>query len=394
MKNTSSHSPLRYGMIGGGEGAFIGAVHRLAARMDNESELVCATFSRDHANSLRTGTTLGMDENRLYQSYDAMFKNEAALTEDTRMQFVVIATPNHLHVPAAIAALKSGFHVLCDKPAALNYAETIELKQTIEETGLLYGLTHTYLGYPMVRQAKHLVEAGALGAIRRILVEYPQGWLSSAEDTADSKQAEWRTNPATSGIAGCLLDIGTHASTLAEYISGQTITEVCADISTIVPDRNLDDDASVLFHTSGGARGTLIASQICAGEENGLKVRMYGETGGLEWHQMSPNSLKIMRQNEPVSIQRAGVDNSYLCDDARTSCRTPSGHPEGYLEAFANIYRDFFEALKAWPKKTIGYDRISLETGARAMAFVEAAVSNSKSDNKWTAVATNISNEQ
>ncbi|MEX0298588.1 MAG: Gfo/Idh/MocA family protein [Kordiimonas sp.] len=373
-------------MIGGGEGAFIGAVHRLAARMDNQAELVCASFSRDHENTVRTGIGLGLNISRLYSSYDEMFSVEAALPEDERMQFVVIVTPNHLHVPVAIAALKQGFHVLCDKPAALNYAETVELQNTITETGLLYGLTHTYLGYPMVRQAKHLVETGTIGKIRRIIVEYPQGWLSSAEETAESKQAEWRTNPATSGIAGCLLDIGTHASTLAEYISGQTIIEVCADVSAVVPNRNLDDDASVLFRTSNGTRGTLIASQICAGEENGLKIRIYGEDGGLEWHQLSPNSLKIMRQGQPISIQRAGAENTYLCDDARTSCRTPSGHPECYLEAFANTYQDFIRNAHSWPTKAVGYDRISINTGAGAMAFVEAAVANSKSEIKWTAV--------
>ncbi len=387
MPTNQIHAPIRYGMIGGGEGAFIGAIHRLSARLDGMTELVCAAFSRDHANTLRTGASLGLTRDRLYPSYEDMFAEEAKLPEAQRMQFVVIATPNHLHVPMAISALEHGFHVLCDKPLGLNYAEALTLHQTTEKTSLLYGLTHTYLGYPMVRQAKHLIGNNSIGALRRIIVEYPQGWLSGSEETANNKQAEWRTNPATSGIAGCLLDIGTHASTLVEYITGQRITEVCSDVSTFVQGRSLDDDAAVLFRTSNGARGTLIASQICAGEENGFSVRIYGEAGGIEWRQLEPNSLKIMRPNKPISIQRAGADNAYLCDEARAACRTPSGHPEGYIEAFANIYADFITAVKSWPEKSHSFESISLTTGARAMAFVEATVENNKSNIKWTAVS-------
>ncbi|MBV1901187.1 MAG: Gfo/Idh/MocA family oxidoreductase [Kordiimonadaceae bacterium] len=384
--STRGHAPMRFGMVGGGEGAFIGEIHRLVARMDNELQLVCGAFSRDHANCLRTGQALALNEDRLYASYAEMLQQEAALPAEQRMQFVVIVTPNHTHVPIAKAALEQGFHVLSDKPASLNLAEAKSLQQTIQKTGLLYGLTHTYLGYPLVIQAKHMVADGAIGPLRRIMVEYPQGWLSNNEEGKGNKQASWRTDPEKSGIAGCLLDIGTHASTLLEYASGHRIKEVCADVTSFVQGRALDDDASILFRTDKGARGTLVASQICAGEENGLSIRLYGEKGSLEWRQMDPNSLILKTQDAPVSILRAGTDKAYLCDEAQAACRTPAGHPEGYLEAFSNIYADFVRNAASWPEKTNGFDRISINTGARAMAFVEAAVANSRSGEKWTAL--------
>lgn len=380
---------IKMGMIGGGPGSFIGDVHRIAARLDNQIELVCGAFSSSYEKSKQTGEDLYLDPNRVYENYQQMIEKEALLPISERMDFVAIVTPNHMHYPPAVAALKAGFHVMSDKPATLNLDEALKLRELIEETGLLYGLTHTYLGYPMVKQARAMVKDGKLGDIRKILVEYPQGWLSQFEESSgENKQAEWRTDPARSGVAGAMGDIGTHAHNLAEYISGQLMTEVCADLNIYVKGRLLDDDGSVLFRMDGGATGALTASQICAGEENALKIKIYGEKGGLEWQQMEPFKLIYKPHGEVMQTYTAGVDKNNLSAEAHSACRVPAGHPEGYLEAFANLYTGFAEAIRAYDGHYRGADLIGIEEGVRGMAFVEAVVKSSASDEKWTKIET------
>ena len=373
-------------MVGGGHGAFIGEVHRWAAALDGKIDLVCGAFSRNEETTLETGAALGLDRARLYASYEDMFRQEAALPVEERMEFVVIVTPNHLHFPIATAALKYGFHVLSDKPATLNLSEARELKALIHSSGLLYGLTHTYLGYPMVKQAQDMVRVGALGKIRKVIVEYPQGWLSRDEEASGNKQADWRTDPARAGLSGCMGDIGTHAHSLAEYVSGQVMTHVCADLSTFVVGRRLDDDGAVLFRMSEGVNGILMASQICAGEENGLKLRIYGDQGGLEWSQLEPCSLQVKMLDVPLQVWRAGTDKNYLCPAAKQACRLPGGHPEGYLEAFANLYKDFALQVQRWPDRGAVTDIPGIDAGLRGMAFIQAVVENSQSEVKWTPI--------
>lgn len=379
---------VRMGMVGGGEGAFIGAVHRMAALIDGQIELVCGAFSSDAERAKQSAERLFITAERAYASYQQMMVSEAALPSDERMDFVAIVTPNHLHFPVAKAALEAGFHVLSDKPATVNLEQALQLRELVAQTGLLYGLTHTYTGYPMVKEAKARVASGQLGAIRKILVEYPQGWLARSEENTGNKQAAWRSDPARSGISGCMGDIGTHAANLAEYISGSKITEVCADLSTFVGGRKLDDDGSVLLRLEDGAKGVLTASQICAGEENALRIRVYGEKGGLDWSQQEPNTLWMKRNGEPAKALRAAGD--YLSDHASRYCRTPGGHPEGYLEAFANIYRDFAECIRAAAGSRdaeSGYrDVAGIDEGVRGMAFIEAVVASSNSEQKWLAL--------
>jgi len=378
---------IKMGMVGGGPGAFIGEVHRMAARLDNQIELVCGAFSSSPEKSRQAGVDLFLDPKRVYDDFYQMMEKEAALPEGERMDFVAIVTPNHLHFPPAQAALKAGFHVMSDKPATLNLAEAKKLKAIVEKTGLLYGLTHTYLGYPMVKQARAIVKDGKLGEIRKIFVEYPQGWLSQFEEgNADNKQAGWRTDPSKSGVAGAIGDIGTHAHNLAEYMSGSIMTHVCADLNIYVDGRKLDDDGSVLFRMSNGASGTLTASQVCAGEENSLKIKIYGENGGLEWHQMKPFDLIHKPHGSAMITYTAGVDKTNLYAEAFSACRVPSGHPEGYLEAFANLYTGFAEAIRAFDGHYRGSDLIGIDEGVRGMAFIEAVVGNSASDEKWTKI--------
>jgi predicted dehydrogenase len=377
--NASSRK-IRMGMVGGGPGSFIGEVHRMAARLDNQIELVCGSFSSDFEKSKQTGSDLFLDPARVYEDYNQMMEKEAALPIGERMDFVAIVTPNHLHLPPAEAALRAGFHVMSDKPATLNLDEAKKLQDIVDETGLLYGLTHTYLGYPMVKQARAMVKDGKLGEIRKILVEYPQGWLSQ---DVDNKQAEWRMDPAKSGVAGAMGDIGTHAHNLAEYISGDIMVDVCADLNIYVKGRLLDDDGSVLFRMQNGASGTLTASQICAGEENALKIKIYGEKGGLEWHQMEPFNLYYKPHGAAMQTYTAGLDKSNLSAEAYSACRLPSGHPEGYLEAFANLYTGFAEAIRAFEGDYMGHGLIGIEEGVRGMAFVEALVKSTNSNEKW-----------
>jgi len=369
---------VRMGMVGGGQHAFIGSVHRMAAALDGQIDLVCGAFSRNYHNTFETGRSLGLDDTRLYETYDIMFAAEAALPADKRMEFVCIVTPNHLHVPIAIAAAKAGFHIMSDKPAAMNYAEASLLETVINETGVHYGLTHTYLGYPMVWQAQHLAQHPDFGKIRKIYVEYPQGWLAQEAENQGSKQAQWRTNPDQAGLAGCMGDIGTHAHSLTEFITRSPLVAVKANLRSHIDSRILDDDGEVAFRLENGATGILIASQICTGEENSLKIRIYGEYRSLEWHQMQPNTLIEHRYDGPSLIHRAGTDKS-LCLPAKIRCRLPAGHPEGYIEAFANLYRGFADKLRG--DNTILAQGIpSIEEALSGMAFLEAIVSSHAQD--------------
>lgn len=375
---------IRMGMIGGGKQAFIGAVHRMAANLDGLITLCCGALSSNPETAKESGKDLFLPANRSYGSYKEMFVAENQLPANERMHFVSIVTPNHLHFEPAMMALEHGFNVVIDKPITFSLAEAKALQQKVEETGLLLCLTHTYAGYPMVKQAKQMVKEGAFGKIRKVCVEYPQGWLSlPAQD--DNKQAAWRTDPSKSGISGCMGDIGTHAAQLAEYISGLEISKICADLNIVVPGRALDDDGNILLKFNNGANGILMASQIAAGEENALKIYVYGEKGGLEWHQMEPNTLVVKWLDQPTQIYKTG--NGYLANIAKHNTRTPAGHPEGYLEAFANIYKNFALTLMAKQngvQPTVEMlDFPNANDGVRGMAFIENVVASSKSDLKW-----------
>ncbi len=375
---------LRAGMIGGGKGAFIGAVHRIALNMDGLITLCCGALSQNAENAMASGKELFLPDDRTYTSYEEMIKSESLLPKDKRMHFVIIVTPNFAHFEPAMMALEHGFHVLIDKPMTLTLDEAKTLKQKIDETGLLLCLTHTYSGYPLVKQAREMVAEGALGTIRKIFVEYPQGWLSKLSEHDGNKQAAWRTDPSKSGKAGCMGDIGIHAAHLAEYISGQKIVQLCASLNVVVPGRLLDDDGAMLLKFDKGASGVLIASQVASGEENNLKIRVYGTQGGLEWSQQEPNTLIVKWTDAPAQIYRTG--NGYLHAVATINTRTPGGHPEGYLEAFANIYKNFARALAAalaheTPDPLIDYPTV--EDGVRGMAFIENAVASSRSNEKW-----------
>ncbi|MCB1703418.1 MAG: Gfo/Idh/MocA family oxidoreductase [Halioglobus sp.] len=373
------------GMVGGGEGAFIGAVHRMAAALDSDIELVCGAFSSDPERSRRSGAALYLPAGRVYDDYRAMMTAEAGLPADQRMQFVAIVTPNHQHFPVAEAALRAGFHVLSDKPATLNLDEALRLRELVSETGLLYGLTHTYTGYPLVKEARLRIAAGDLGNIRKIVVEYSQGWLADRQEEADNKQAAWRLDPAQAGISSCMGDIGVHAANLAEYVSGRQIREICADLCAVVPGRTLDDDGTVLMRFDNGARGVLCASQVSVGEENALGIRVYGDRGALEWRQQEPNTLWLKWPDRPTEMLRTGAP--YLSELAAANTRTPMGHPEGYLEAFANIYQAFAGSIRAretgCPPDARASDCPGIESAIRGMTFIELAVAASDSDVKW-----------
>lgn len=364
-------------MVGGGAGAFIGEVHRLAARLDGQIELVCGAFSRDPENSRATGAALGLDPTRCYADYETMMRAEAALPADQRMDFVAIVTPNHVHFPVAKAALEAGFHVLSDKPATLNLDEARQLAEIVQKNDTLaYGLTHTYLGYPLVTVARNIIADGGIGKVRKVFAEYIQGWLA---DEVSNKQADWRTDPARSGISGCMGDIGTHAHNLVEYVTGRVMTHVAADLTIFVEGRRLDDDGSALFRMEDGIKGTLSASQICVGRENSLSFRIYGETGGLEWYQEEPNTLIRTYKDRPTEIIRAA--QGYLPASVQPHFRTPPGHPEGYIEAFANVYLEFADALK-----TQGGVSAGIDAALRGMAFVEALVESSYNNSAWTEI--------
>lgn len=379
---------LRMGMVGGGKDAFIGAIHRLAANMDGLIELSCGALSINPEIAVDSAKSLFLPEDRTYLTYDEMIKKEAALPEDKRMDFVTIVTPNFAHFAPAMMALDHGFHVVIEKPITFTLDEAKQLKQKVDETGLFLCLTHTYSGYPMVKQAKAMVKEGALGKIRKVYVEYPQGWLSRLTEREGNAQAAWRTDPTKSGKSGCMGDIGTHAAHLAEYITGAKITKLCADLNIMVEGRMLDDDGNVLFKMDNGISGVLMASQVAAGEENALKIRVYGEKGGIEWQQHEPNTLLVKWLDQPTQILRAGAGyTKFLSPFATQNCRTPGGHPEGYLEAFANIYRNFALTVSAKidgtqpTEQMLDFPRV--EEGIRGMAFIDNVVASSKSDQKW-----------
>ncbi|WP_395337201.1 Gfo/Idh/MocA family protein [Novosphingobium sp. BL-8H] len=374
---------LRLAMVGGGEGAFIGSIHRAAAALDGDWRLVAGAFSSDPERNRRSGEMLGIEPERTYPSLDALLVAEAALPPEKRIDAVSIVTPNHLHAPMAIAALDAGFHVFCEKPMALNMEESRQIAQAAARSGRQFGLAFTYSGYPLVEEARVRVARGDFGKIRLVQVEYSQGWLSQAIDREGNKQAEWRTDPARAGLGGCLGDIGTHAFHLAEHVSGLQVQELCADLATHVPDRRLDDDVSVLLRLTDGARGVLKATQVAAGDENGLKLRIYGEHGGLEWAQMEPNTLNLRWLDRPAEIIRAGGPG--LADSTLQRLRTPAGHPEGYIEAFANLYRAFANRIAGEVGKDCSFP--SVDAGLRTMAFVESVIANNASDRKWTELA-------
>ena len=377
------------GMIGGGKDAFIGAVHRVALNMDGLIELSCGALSINPEIARDSGKSLFLPDDRIYLTYEEMINKEKALPADKRIDFVTIVTPNFAHFAPAMMALENGFHVVIEKPMTFTLDEAKKLKQKLDETGLMLCLTHTYSGYPMVKQARDMVRNGALGKIRKIYVEYAQGWLSKLSEREGNQQAAWRTDPKRSGKSGCMGDIGTHAAHLAEYISGLKITKLCADLNIVVEGRALDDDGAVLLKFDNGASGVLMASQILAGEENALKIRIYGEKGGIEWAQQEPNTLLVKWLEQPAQVLRAGANYSdRLSSFATQNCRTPGGHPEGYLEAFGNIYRNFALSLQARldkkepTKEMLDFPRV--EEGIRGMAFIDNVVASGESKSKWT----------
>ncbi|TVQ66489.1 MAG: gfo/Idh/MocA family oxidoreductase [Balneolaceae bacterium] len=377
---------LRMGMVGGTMEAFIGEVHRKSAALDGNFALVCGAFSSKPEKSKETGKALGLSPDRVYNTFAEMIETESTLPEDQRMEVVSIVTPNHVHFEPAKMALENGFHVIIDKPLAFSLEEAKELKRVVEQTGNILALTHTYTGYPMIKEAKHMIVTGKLGKIRKIYVEYPQGWLSTALEKEGNKQASWRTDPNRSGAGGAIGDIGTHAANLAEYVSGLKISLICADVDTVVEGRKLDDDAAALLKFDNGASGVLMATQIAAGEENDLKLRVYGELGGVEWTHSQPNSLIYKTLDKPVQILRAGT--GYLSELARKNTRLPAGHPEGYIEAFANIYNCFHKAVcdahKGELKPLKVYDFPDVYDGVRGMAFVKKMLESNRSTDKWT----------
>ena len=373
------------GMVGGGRGAFIGAVHRMAAALDGQIELVCGAFSSNARKSKLSGADLHLPKDRVYGSFEEMILKEKDLPKGERMDFVSVVTPNHMHFAPCKMALQNGFHVVCDKPLAFNMKEALELQRLVKKTKLHFALTHNYTGYPMVKEAREMIRKNKLGKVRKVIVEYPQGWLSTFLEKTDQKQAAWRTDPKRSGVAGAMGDIGSHAENLAEYITGLKITHICADLNALVKGRKLDDDATLILKFENGARGVLMASQICAGEENNLRIRIYGEKGGLDWSQMEPNTLWAKWLDKPTQMIRTGVGN--LSASANEHMRIPAGHPEGYLEAFANIYRNFAKVLQAElqgkkPKK-VYCDYPKIEDGVRGMKFIVKVVEASKSKQKW-----------
>ncbi len=372
---------LRMGMIGGGEGSMIGPVHRMAARLDGLAELVCGTFSSDPDISLSTGTSEGLPSSRIYTDWKEMIRSEGALPAEVRPDFISIVTPNHLHYGPAKMALEAGFHVICDKPLCMSVAEALDLYETVERTGRLFCLTHNYTGYPMVKRAREMVHAGDIGRVRKVIVEYLQGWLSTPVEMTGNRQAAWRSDPSKAGIAGTMADIGTHAFNLAEYITGDEVVALSADLHSTLQGRKLDDDGTATLTFAGGIRGTLIASQVATGEENNLSIRIYGEKGGIYWRQMEPNTLTVMWPDAPVQLFRTGNSFTVTGPVVAMHARIPAGHPEGFIEAFANLYRNFCMHIRALeeglqPSETADYPGI--HEGVRGMKFLEAAVASSR----------------
>lgn len=377
------------GMVGGGRGAFIGAVHRMAANLDGKIELVAGCFSSDAEKSKLSGEDLFLDPARVYTSYEEMANAEAALPADLRIDFVSIVVRNDLHYPVAKAFLEAGIHVICEKPMAFSLAEAKEMKKLVEKSGLVFALTHNYTGYPMVKEARAMVKSGKLGRILKIVAEYPQGYgISAMEDAADGKISNWRMDPAVAGISNCIGDIGSHAENLARYIGCVELEEIAADLNTFIPGRKLDDDGSMLVRYQGGARGILFTSQISTGDENNLNIRVYGTKASLEWHQEHPNELTVKFADKPREIWRRG--NSYNGPEAEKNTRLPFGHPEAFIEAFANVYlaaaAAISDAIEGKSAPDGGYDFPDVDDGVEGMAFIEAAVASSKNNAAWTRV--------
>lgn len=372
-------------MIGGGKDAFIGAVHRLAFNMDGQVELVAGALSVNPDIAVESGRDLFLQPDRIYTDYKKMLEEEAARPADQRIDFVSIVTPNFLHFEPALLALGNGFHVVVEKPITFTLEQAKQLRDKVRETGKLLLLCHTYTGYPMVKQARRLIQSGALGKVRKVYVEYPQGWLSTFLEGANNAQAAWRTDPKRSGKAGAMGDIGTHAFNMAEYVSGLQVTKLCADVNTKVEGRMLDDDGAALLKFNNGASGVLMATQIAAGAENNIKIRVFGEKGGLEWQQEDANTLLVRWPDRPTEIYRAG--SGYVDMYAKHNARTPAGHPEGYLEAFANLYRNFAATLRAKLNGTEAtpemLDFPSVEEGIRGMAFIDHIIDSGQSEKKW-----------
>jgi predicted dehydrogenase len=376
---------LKMGMVGGGRDAFIGAVHRLAARLDGRIELVAGAFSSDPAKSKASGEDLGLDPSRVYPDYQTMAAAESKLPENERIDFVTIVTPNNVHFPPAKTFLEAGFHVVCDKPMTFDLAEAKALREVVKSTGKVFALTHNYTGYPMVKEARELVRNGDLGKILKVVAEYPQGWLIQPIDAEGQKQAAWRTDPSRTGASSCIGDIGTHAENLGRYITGLQIDELCADFTTFVPGRRLEDDGNLLVRYQGGAKGVLYASQISVGEENDLSIRVYGTKASLEWHQEHPNELVVKYPDAPRKIYRRG--NSYISETAKRFTRLPFGHPEAFIEAFANIYLEAaraVEAVKAGKPIPPDIDYPTVEDGVLGMAFIATAVASANNGSNWT----------
>jgi predicted dehydrogenase len=378
---------LRMGMVGGGNDAFIGSVHRSAALMDGRIEFVAGALSSNPEKAKASARELLLPEERSYGAWEEMLEQESKLPEGEKIDFVSIVTPNHMHFPVAKAFAEAGIHVVCDKPMTYSLAQAKELVQVVNQSGIVFALTHNYTGYPMVKQARHMVQNGDIGDILKFVVEYPQGWLLTPLEEEDQKQASWRTDPARSGVSNCMGDIGSHCENLAHYITGLEINEMCADLKSIL-NRPLDNDGNILLHLEKDVCGILYASQFSAGDENNLRIRVYGNKGALEWHQEDPNDLWFRTNDGPAQLYRRG--NGYLCEAAQRATRLPPGHPEAFIEAFANIYVNATDAIRA---RTLGNEPSALELdfptvvdGARGMAFIESAVESSKSDQKWYAM--------
>ena len=376
---------LKMGMVGGGRDAFIGGVHRMAARLDGRIELVAGAFSSDPAKSKASGEDLGLDPARVYPDYETMAAAESKLPDGERIDFVSIVTPNHVHYPPAKAFLEAGFHVVCDKPMTFDLAEAKTLRELVKSTGKVFALTHNYTGYPMVKEARELVRNGDLGKILKVVAEYPQGWLIQPIDAEGQKQAAWRTDPSRTGASSCIGDIGTHAENLGRYITGLEIDELCADFTTFIPGRRLEDDGNLLLRYQGGARGVLYASQISVGEENNLSIRVYGTKASLEWHQEHPNELTVKYPDAPRRIYRRG--NSYNSEIVKRFTRIPAGHPEAFIEAFANVYLEAVRAIEAVKEGNPippDIDYPTVEDGVLGMAFIATAVASAKNGSTWT----------
>jgi predicted dehydrogenase len=376
---------LKMGMVGGGRDAFIGAVHRRAAMLEGNVDFVAGCLSSSLEKSKASGKDLLLADDRVYGSYEEMIAGESRLPVGERIDFVSIVTPNHMHYPVSKAFVEAGFNVACDKPMVHTVEQALDLASAVEKNKVVFAVTYNYTGYPMVKQARYLVESGAIGKVQKVIVEYPQGWLLNRIEATGSKQASWRTDPARSGASGCIGDIGSHCENLVSYITGLQIESICADLTTYVSGRQLDDDGNILLRFNDGAKGILTASQVCPGQENSLRIRVWGTRAGLEWSQEDPNYLQLRSNDGPEQIWKRG--NGYLCDAAKAASRIPSGHPEAFIEAFANVYHNFCDTIRCNLMGTepspIMLDFPTVQDGARGVHFIIKAVESSASTVKW-----------